>query len=75
MRANPFGLDELCWDAAGQLIDGDGRLVNGVWKTWAWETAIEQVREVATTSMPPCPFAPVIRIMKCVLLTCCCARK
>ncbi|HCI4218576.1 TPA: bifunctional glutathionylspermidine amidase/synthase [Klebsiella quasipneumoniae subsp. quasipneumoniae] len=41
-----FGLDELRWDAAGQLIDADGRLVNCVWKTWAWETAIEQVREV-----------------------------
>lgn len=42
-----FGLDELRWDAAGQLIDADGRLVNCVWKTWAWETAIEQVREVS----------------------------
>lgn len=29
------GLDELGWDAAGQLIDGEGRLVNCVWKTRA----------------------------------------
>lgn len=27
------GLDELRWDDAGQLIDGDGRTVNCVWKT------------------------------------------
>ncbi|AFJ46914.1 bifunctional glutathionylspermidine amidase/synthase [Shimwellia blattae] len=38
------GLDELSWSATGQLIDGDGREVNCVWKTWAWETALEQLR-------------------------------
>ncbi len=41
-----YGMDELHWDATGQLIDGDNRLVSCVWKTWAWETAMEQVREV-----------------------------
>lgn len=50
-----FGLDELRWDATGQLIDGDGRLVNCVWKTWAWETAIEQVREVSETEYAAVP--------------------
>ncbi|MCX9931389.1 glutathionylspermidine synthase family protein [Escherichia coli] len=35
------GLDELGWDAAGQLIDGKGDWLNCVWKTWAWETAFE----------------------------------
>ena len=39
------GLDELHWDAAGQLVDGDHRPVNCVWKTWAWETAFDQLRE------------------------------
>ena len=39
------GLDELHWDNSGQLIDGDKRLVNCVWKTWAWETVLEQLRE------------------------------
>lgn len=39
------GLDELEWNEAGQLIDGDNRLVKCVWKTWAWETALEQLRE------------------------------
>jgi glutathionylspermidine amidase/synthetase len=60
------GLDELRWDAAGQLIDGDGRLVNCVWKTWAWETAIEQVRRSAKRSTPRCRSVPGIRIRKCV---------
>ncbi|ELN2738482.1 bifunctional glutathionylspermidine amidase/synthase [Pluralibacter gergoviae] len=50
------GLDELGWDPAGQLIDGDGRLVNCVWKTWAWETAIEQVREVSETEYAAVPI-------------------
>ncbi|KID02365.2 bifunctional glutathionylspermidine amidase/synthase [Hafnia alvei] len=39
------GLDELHWDASGQLVDGDHRAVNCVWKTWAWETALDQLRE------------------------------
>lgn len=51
-----YGLDELRWDAAGQLIDSDGRLVNCVWKTWAWETAIEQVREVSATEYAALPI-------------------
>ncbi|VTM09166.1 glutathionylspermidine synthase [Klebsiella pneumoniae] len=51
-----FGLDELRWDAAGQLIDADGRLVNCVWKTWAWETAIEQVREVSDEEYAAVPI-------------------
>ena len=51
-----FGLNELRWDAAGQLIDADGRLVNCVWKTWAWETAIEQVREVSAEEYAAVPI-------------------
>lgn len=51
-----YGLDELRWDAAGQLIDADGRLVNCVWKTWAWETAIEQVREVSADEYAAVPI-------------------
>ncbi len=51
-----YGLDELHWDATGQLIDGEGRLVNCVWKTWAWETVIEQVREVSATEYAAVPI-------------------
>ncbi len=39
------GLDELHWDASGQLVDGDHRPVSCVWKTWAWETALDQLRD------------------------------
>ncbi|WP_058913151.1 bifunctional glutathionylspermidine amidase/synthase [Entomohabitans teleogrylli] len=51
-----YGLAELRWDATGQLIDGDGRLVNCVWKTWAWETAIEQIREVSEAEYAAVPI-------------------
>ncbi|KNC91344.1 bifunctional glutathionylspermidine amidase/synthase [Trabulsiella odontotermitis] len=50
------GLGELRWDDAGQLIDDDGRHVNCVWKTWAWETALEQVREVSETEYAAVPI-------------------
>ena len=39
------GLNELEWNETGQVIDGDGRILQCVWKTWAWETALEQIRE------------------------------
>ncbi|ELV7529108.1 bifunctional glutathionylspermidine amidase/synthase [Edwardsiella ictaluri] len=50
------GLASLRWDTTGQLIDEDGRLVNCVWKTWAWETALEQVREVSDTEYAAVPI-------------------
>lgn len=49
------GLDELAWDDAGQLVDGDRRPVTCVWKTWAWETALDQLRaesEVDHAALP-----------------------
>ena len=39
------GLDELSWNESGQVIDGEGRVLKCVWKTWAWETALEQLRQ------------------------------
>ena len=39
------GLEELRWDTTGQLVDGEKRPVDCVWKTWAWETAFDQLRE------------------------------
>lgn len=50
------GLSALRWDATGQLIDDEGRQVNCVWKTWAWETAIEQVREVSDAEYAAVPI-------------------
>lgn len=51
-----FGLDELGWDSAGQLIDSKQRPVNCVWKTWAWETVVEQLREVSDTEYAALPI-------------------
>lgn len=37
--------DSLKWNAKGQIIDDEGIEVRWVWKTWAWETALDQLRE------------------------------
>lgn len=51
------GLDELVWDETGQVVDGEGRVLQCVWKTWAWETALEQIRQESESefeySAPP----------------------
>lgn len=49
------GLDDLHWDKQGQLVDNDHRKVGCVWKTWAWETVLEQLREESESqvSAPP----------------------
>lgn len=38
------GLSGLGWDADGWVVDADGLRIEQVWKTWAWETAIDQIR-------------------------------
>ena len=35
-------------DSRGRLIDDEDNQVKTVWKTWAWETMLEQLREDAT---------------------------
>ena len=35
----------LSWNAQGQITDAEGIEVRWVWKTWAWETALDQLRE------------------------------
>ena len=39
-----IGLQGLSWDEQGQIQDEDGNLVKWVWKTWSWETALDQIR-------------------------------
>jgi len=39
------GTSELRWDDEGWVCDADGRRIKWVWKTWAWETALDQIRE------------------------------
>ncbi len=38
------GLTGLGWNEAGEIIDPDGTPIRFVWKTWAWETALDQIR-------------------------------
>ncbi|TLS66994.1 CHAP domain-containing protein [Mariprofundus erugo] len=38
------GLADLAWNDAGEVVDRDGMRIRHVWKTWAWETALDQLR-------------------------------
>lgn len=51
------GTQGLHWDNRGRLLDEDDKQIFSVWKTWAWETMLEQLREDATGN----EVAPPIR--------------
>ena len=38
------GIAGLGWNADGEIVDPDGIPIRYVWKTWAWETALDQIR-------------------------------
>ena len=38
------GVSGLSWNAAGDIVDPHGTPIRSVWKTWAWETALDQIR-------------------------------
>lgn len=38
------GLSGLSWDDNGDILDREGLQIKWVWKTWAWETALDQIR-------------------------------
>ncbi|MBT0586826.1 glutathionylspermidine synthase family protein [Alteromonas oceanisediminis] len=38
------GVDALRWGENGCIVDALGNQVKWVWKTWAWETAIDELR-------------------------------
>ena len=38
------GTSSLQWDDEGWVCDADGVRIQWVWKTWAWETALDQIR-------------------------------
>lgn len=35
----------LYFDQADDILDDEGRKIKWVWKTWAWETALDQIRD------------------------------
>jgi glutathionylspermidine amidase/synthetase len=39
------GTSSLQWGKDGEVLDADGQPIRWVWKTWAWETALDQIRE------------------------------
>ncbi len=38
------GLSSLRWNVQGDIVDAEGNPLRWVWKTWAWETALDQIR-------------------------------
>ncbi|WP_339867472.1 bifunctional glutathionylspermidine amidase/synthase [Pseudohongiella nitratireducens] len=40
-----YGVEGLNWAPDGSIVDADGTRIRWVWKTWAWETALDQIRE------------------------------
>ncbi len=42
------GVGGLQWDDEGWVCDADGERIRWVWKTWAWETALDQIRDELT---------------------------
>lgn len=38
------GVEGLCWGDDGAILDAEGTEIRWVWKTWAWETALDQIR-------------------------------
>lgn len=50
------GLDDLHWDSHGRLVDSDNNKVKCVWKTWAWETVLEQLREESESQIAAPPI-------------------
>ena len=39
------GLESLKWNNEGVIVDATGVPLKWIWKTWAWETALEQLRQ------------------------------
>lgn len=50
------GLSGLSWDKRGRLVDDEQRQVTCVWKTWAWETVLEQLRQESEAQVAGLPI-------------------
>ena len=44
------GTDTLNWNDEDKIIDSDGHEIKWIWKTWAWETALDEIRDTQPIS-------------------------
>jgi glutathionylspermidine amidase/synthetase len=51
------GLGDLRWGDGGTIVDADGVPVKWVWKTWAWETVLDQLRAECEADAAELPSA------------------
>lgn len=43
-----LGTEGISWNNQNKIVDADGTSIKYVWKTWAWETALDQIRSNPT---------------------------
>jgi glutathionylspermidine amidase/synthetase len=56
--------NQLVWDKDGDIVDGDGEKLRWVWKTWAWETALDQIREEQSAYSSDSLYEPTANVGK-----------
>ncbi len=47
------GVENLHWAKSGEVVDSEGIPVRWVWKTWAWETALDEIRQNKSNQKNP----------------------
>ncbi|WP_372880961.1 bifunctional glutathionylspermidine amidase/synthase [Psychromonas sp.] len=53
------GFDSLQWNENGHIIDAQGKVLTWVWKTWSWETALDEIRcQIEADARLTEPFEP-----------------
>ena len=52
------GFEGLAFNAHREVEDADGELIEWVWKTWAWETALEELRQQLLSNPDQPPASP-----------------
>lgn len=63
------GLEDFKWSEDKEVTDSDGDPIKWVWKTWAWETALDQIRgESESTKFENPPGLADVLLAKNVLV-------
>ncbi len=53
------GINALTWGESGNIVDAQGEVLQWVWKTWSWETALDQIRlECESDAVVPENYQP-----------------